>query len=181
MYNRRPAYLAPRKTMSGLKVVVLALAATLTANASSIIGAYYQTNSGQAQSTNVLALLSDGRFMFIEDGNSVLDPSGQDGLEKGTYAWNSTTGAFSANTVVNTNGEWGICSAPSPSTACAFPPGTTATPTPAGLTFAVPGEGTFSINRLLDPTSPIIGAWYFSTGPAAQNLQSSRSCPTVRS
>lgn len=54
--------------------------------------------------------------MFIEDGNPLPDPSGQDGLEKGTYTWTSVTGAFSTNTAVNTNGEWGLWNVPSDST-----------------------------------------------------------------
>jgi hypothetical protein len=152
------------------KVLLLALAFSLAASAGPIVGAYYQTNSGQAQSTNVFALLSDGRFMFIEDGNPLLDPSGQDGLEKGTYTWNSVTGEFSINTVINTNGEWGLCNVPSGSTLCALPPGVTATATDTGLTFFVPSEGTGTVPRLLDPASPIVGAWYFSSSPAAQDL-----------
>lgn len=152
------------------KVFFLALAFSLAASAGPIVGAYYFTNGGQAQSTGVLALLSDGRFMFIEDGNPLTDPSGQDGLEKGTYTWNSVTGAFSLSTVINTNGEWGFCNVPSPSTSCALPPGSTATANDIALTFFQPSEGTSIVPRLTDPNSPIVGAWYFSSGPSAQDL-----------
>jgi len=152
------------------KVLALALAFSVASSAGPIAGAYYFTNGGQAQSTAVLALLPDGRFMFIEDGNPLLDPSGQDGLEKGTYTWNSATGAFSIKTAVNTNGEWGFCNVPTNSTTCALPPGSAATATPTGLTFFSPSEGTFFIPRLIDPASPIVGAWYLSSGPAAQDL-----------
>jgi hypothetical protein len=58
------------------KVLLLALAFSLAASAGPIVGAYFGTNLGQAQSTGVLALLPDGRFMWIEDGNPLLDPSG---------------------------------------------------------------------------------------------------------
>jgi hypothetical protein len=140
--------------------VILFVSANSNSFAGSISGAWFGTEAGQAQSTVVVALLSDGRFMELEDGNSLLDPSGQDGLEKGTWAWNAVTGAFSVNTLINTNGEWGLST---------LPAGSTASATDTILTVNT-SEGSFTSDRLFDPTLPIVGAWYFSTGPAAQDL-----------
>lgn len=134
--------------------------APLISFASRIVGPWYMTNAGQAQSTVVVAFLADGRYVELEDGDSILDPNGQDGLEKGYYGWDSTTGAFSINTIINTNGEWGFSS---------LPPGSTVSATSSALTLET-SEGSFSIDRLVDPASPIVGAWYLSTSPAAQDL-----------
>jgi Ca2+-binding RTX toxin-like protein len=61
-----------------------------------------------AQSTAVITFLSDGTYMVAEDGDSVADPSGQDGMELGTYTWNPATGAFSFATLLDTSGQWGF-------------------------------------------------------------------------
>jgi len=150
------------------------LFASVTSNllAGTIVGAWYFTRGGPSPATGVLALLSDNRFMYMEDGDSIVDPSGEDGIEKGTYAWDPATGAISINTVINTNGRWGFCNAPSgfSSPFCGPPAGTTATASDTTITFAIPAEGTFTIPKLYDPTSSIVGAWYFDSGPAATDL-----------
>lgn len=156
-----------------LRLLAMAFLLTLASSnltAGPIVGAWYITNAGQAQSTAVLAILADGRFMFIEDGNPALDPNGEDGLEKGTYTWNALTGDFSTTTLINTNGEWGMCNVPTGSTACSFPLGATAEATSTTLTLSAPGEGSFPFPRLVDPASPIVGAWYLSNGPSIQDL-----------
>jgi Ca2+-binding RTX toxin-like protein len=73
-----------------------------------LVGAWTASNSGEADSTVVITFLGDGSYFLAEDGNRNLDPSGRDGMERGTYEWNPGTGAFSSNTTVNTNGEWGL-------------------------------------------------------------------------
>ena len=79
---------------------------------SSIVGSWYLTNAGQANSTVVVSFLSDGQFFLAEDGDSTLDPSGQDGMERGTYSWDSVSGSFQVVTLpVDTNGGWGLSGA----------------------------------------------------------------------
>src|SRR5262249_18592380 len=73
-----------------------------------LVGGWYGINLGQSQSTGAIVFLSDGMYMMAEDGNSVLDPSGQDGMERGTYTWNPVTGAFTSTTVTDTSGQWGL-------------------------------------------------------------------------
>jgi len=36
------------------------------------------------------------------------DPTGQPGIERGTYTWNSFSGDFSRTVLLDTNGEWGL-------------------------------------------------------------------------
>ena len=73
-----------------------------------VVGSWYLANAGQAGGPAVLTLLADGTYMFAQDGSSVLDPSGQDGMERGTYTWNPLTNAFTFATTVDTNGQWGL-------------------------------------------------------------------------
>jgi Ca2+-binding RTX toxin-like protein len=61
-----------------------------------------------ANSTVAITFLEDGSYFLAESGSEIADPTGQDGMEFGTYTWNPTTGAFTSNTTVNTNGEWGL-------------------------------------------------------------------------
>ena len=75
-----------------------------------LAGGWFFTAGGEAQSSGVITFLGDGRYMLAEDGSSVLDPSGQDGVERGTYTWDSGTGDFTADAdeAADTNGEWGF-------------------------------------------------------------------------
>jgi hypothetical protein len=70
-----------------------------------LIGSWYGTNLGFAQSTVVLTFVNDTTFFHAEDGSSVSDPTGQDGMERGTYTW--TTNTWTPTVTVDTNGEWG--------------------------------------------------------------------------
>ncbi|HBG05450.1 MAG: hypothetical protein A2075_18175 [Geobacteraceae bacterium GWC2_58_44] len=71
-----------------------------------LIGSWYGTNLGQAKSSAVLTFVDNSTFLFAEDGSSALDPSGQDGMERGTYSRTATT--WMPVVSVNTNGEWGF-------------------------------------------------------------------------
>lgn len=160
------------RNSSALALLTVLVSAQLPA--APITGAWYLSNAGEAQSTVVFAFLADGRFMLIEDGNPAADPSGEDGLEKGTYTWNPATGAFSRNTLINTNGEWGFCPAPSGTVSpecTSGPPQTTITSDGNFLTVSVPGEPELvTPTRLYDPAKAIVGAWFFSTGPLLTDL-----------
>jgi hypothetical protein len=118
----------------------------LAASASDLVGGWYGTNLGPANSTAAFTFLSDGTYLEAEDGNSALDPSGQSGIERGTYSWNASTGAFSSTTLVDTNGQWGLSHA-----------GT--------LNISVSGDilsvdGGPTLTRVADANNPIVGSWY---------------------
>ncbi len=72
-----------------------------------IVGSwYYKGDTSEVNKLIVLTFLADGTYMMLEDGLN--DQSGQDGIEVGTYTWNSETGALDCNINVDTNGEWGL-------------------------------------------------------------------------
>jgi len=56
----------------------------------------------------VVTFLPDGRYVHVENGSDA-DLTGQDGVEFGTYTWNSAGNlALVATPGVDTNGEWGL-------------------------------------------------------------------------
>lgn len=120
--------------------------------AQSIIGSWFIKNAGEAQSDAVVTFLVDGTYTMAEDGNSKLDPSGEDGMERGTYKWNPTTQAFSVKTLVDTTGEWGFSNAKFK----------TASISGTKLTIA-DDSGKFSLKRV-EGGSKLVGSWYAKDG-----------------
>jgi hypothetical protein len=82
---------------------------------SPIVGAWSFGNAALANDSGVVVFLPNGVYFEAEDGDSsptTGDPSGQDGIEHGTYTWNPTTGVLTSSRTpapyVDTNGEWGL-------------------------------------------------------------------------
>jgi hypothetical protein len=73
-----------------------------------IVGSWKHMLPRGGHSSVVVTFFESGTYMMAEDGNPNVDPSGNDGMEKGTYTWNSGTGAFTATATVDTNGQWGF-------------------------------------------------------------------------
>jgi hypothetical protein len=73
----------------------------------SLAGAWYAGDPVLADTSNLIVLLDDGSYYYAEDGPAD-DPNGIDGIEKGTWTWNTVTGNFSSETTIDTNGEWGL-------------------------------------------------------------------------
>lgn len=92
----------------------------------------------------VVVFRYDGTY-YLVDG----DPE-HPGMERGTFEWDNETGAFSVNTIIDTNGDAGFSH-----------PGAATTVTVSGntLNYTVPGEGTFSFTRVVNPASAIVGSW----------------------
>ncbi len=86
----------------------------------------------------------DGTFYLVD-----ADPA-HPGMERGTFEWDNETGAFSVETVVDTNGDAGFSH-----------PGAATTVTVSGNTLndTVPGEGTFTFSRVVNTASAIVGSW----------------------
>jgi len=89
------------------------LAVTRVTGTSPIVGAWGSA-SAAADGPSVIAFLPNGVYFMAEDGDSTAatgDPSGHDGIEHGTYAWNPATGVLTSSTTpapyVDTNGERG--------------------------------------------------------------------------
>lgn len=130
----------------------LALLAISPSGAQSIIGGWSIKNAGEAQSDAVVTFLADGTYTMADDGNPKLDPSGKDGMERGTYKWNPTTKAFSVKTLVDTTGRWGFSDA------------NFKTASVSGTKLTIADDiGSFSLQRVAG-SSKIVGSWYLKEG-----------------
>lgn len=79
-------------------------------NANHLIGSWMGGQAGENNNLAVLTFIDETHYVVIQDGDSAQDPSGQDGMEIGTYTWNPVTGDFAAQAVIDNNGEWGFSS-----------------------------------------------------------------------
>ncbi len=81
---------------------------TRVAGTSPLVGAF--GDATVADHSGAFVFLPNGYFYYVQDGDSTPagDPSGHDGMEWGTYTWDSTTHNFVANVLVDTNGQWGM-------------------------------------------------------------------------
>jgi Ca2+-binding RTX toxin-like protein len=74
---------------------------------SAIVGSW-TLGSGEVNDLVVMTFLQDGTYLLTDDGNHTLDPSGRDGIERGTYKWNPVTSAFTFKTTYDGDDEWGL-------------------------------------------------------------------------
>jgi hypothetical protein len=84
-----------------------AFTAPTVIESSQIVGTWVAGDTAVADSSAVLRFFANGFYMFAQDGPNN-DPTGHDGMERGTYTWNSGTGAFTAVALTDTNGTWGL-------------------------------------------------------------------------
>lgn len=96
----------------------------------------------------VVIFRHDGVFYIADgDGGGV----GQPGMERGTFAWDKASGAFSASLAVDTNGNAGF-SDPNGTTSISISGNT--------LTYNVTGEGDYFFTRIVNTPSAIVGSWH---------------------
>ena len=102
-----------RISISGDTLTLVGGDATLTrvSGTSPIVGAWVAGNAALPNNSAVVVFLPNGVYFEAEDGISG-DPTGHDGIEHGTYAWDPTTGLMTSSRspapYVDTNGEWGL-------------------------------------------------------------------------
>ena len=85
---------------------LFSLLAVSQASAQSIVGAW-TIDDTTAEGTAVTVFRSDGTFFHIENALASEAPGGFDGFERGTYTWDSVTGAFTSATIQDLNGDVG--------------------------------------------------------------------------
>ena len=79
-------------------------------NTNPIVGTWYGSVPGNPSLQMALTFLANGTYLLADNGNTTAaDPTGQPGIEVGTYTFNPTTGAFSSQCpAIDTNGQWGL-------------------------------------------------------------------------
>lgn len=71
-------------------------------SASPIVGSWLSDDLGEF---GVTTMLDDGRYLQAQ---VVEGDQGHTGVEWGTYSWNQITGAITATSLIDTNGNWGL-------------------------------------------------------------------------
>jgi len=131
---------------------LLSLLAISQVSAQSIVGAWTIDDS-TAEGTAVVVFRGNGTFMLIENALASEAPGGFDGFERGTYTWDAVTGAFTATTIQDLNGDGGASTINGLSGVTASISGDTLT-----LNTGSPGDGPVALKRVRG-ASPIVGAW----------------------
>jgi Ca2+-binding RTX toxin-like protein len=99
------ATLTNQKSSGGTEVLAMT---RVVDNAHPLVGGWFVEGAGQAGGEVVLTFLANGGFFMAQDGDSVADPNGQDGMQRGTYSWDASSGTLTHVTTVNTMGQWGL-------------------------------------------------------------------------
>jgi hypothetical protein len=114
-----------------------------------LLGSWYAPSPGGGTDQIVFTFLADGTFLVVDKGDHAADPSGQSGLEWGTYTWNAATGAFTFAVNVNTDGQWGMLHSGLNSMVV------------QGDTLVLSGtDGSMSVTRVPAAAGTIVGSWY---------------------
>jgi hypothetical protein len=127
--------------------------ATLTGQFALLGSWFVQGNPPNPNNFIVFTAMADGTFVLSEDGTN--DPTGRDGMERGTYTWNPATNSFTATVHVDTNGQIGLSHTNPPLTAIV---------TGDTVTFTETGGTPVVLTRVVDttvPVNPFVGAWRF--------------------
>ena len=96
------------RTLASLFMCVLAgafFAGPLAAQ--SVVGAWYFGDT-RSDDSGVVVFLDNGYYFHIVNATPGDAPAGFDGFERGTYGWNPATGAFTATTLYNGDGDLGL-------------------------------------------------------------------------
>ncbi|MCK5101046.1 MAG: hypothetical protein KAR45_23250 [Desulfobacteraceae bacterium] len=118
-------------------------------NNSSLIGSWLY-NPGSLADSAVLTFIDNTNYMFAVDGDP--DDGGGRGMERGTYTWDSSTGVFTATSISNTAGDWGIASLNT----------TTVTIDGDTLNLVDSVDGLIPFTRVSSGTNTIISGWLYN-------------------
>ncbi len=101
----------------------------------------------------VITFIDDTRYMVARDKLEIGDPLCFDGMESGTYTWNSVTGEITFTNVIDTTGDCGLTSVQGELYS------TTVTVDGNTLTLTVDQEAV-PLPRVVATDNPLIGSWY---------------------
>jgi len=120
-----------------------------------LVGSWYMGDASESDNIVTLTFFENGSYVMLQDGNT---PDGYDGMERGTYSWDATSGVFSATALTDTNGEWGL----SHSSINIMIDNNTLTMTE--------GADTYTATRVENIANSIVGSWYMGDASEADNI-----------
>jgi len=83
-----------------------AFSGPLVTGSSPLVGTWVVGDTTKADSSAIVTFFANGTYMQAYDGPATA--SQPKGMERGTYTWDSVTGAFTATALVDTNGTAGL-------------------------------------------------------------------------
>lgn len=131
-----------------LFLTLVVLVSRIASFAAQPIVGVWPLGDGSGPGSGFIAFFPNGYYVHVEDSEGDQDP---DGLEKGTYVWDESTGAIGAVPIVDTNGEAGLSHQTEEENLRLTVSGDTLTVSTT--------EDTSEIQRLSEPVSSILGAW----------------------
>jgi hypothetical protein len=72
------------------------------------VGSWYEASGNRS----VITFLDGANYFVTQDVDNIGEPLCSDGMESGTYTWDSVNGDFSVANVIDTTGDCGLTSAP---------------------------------------------------------------------
>jgi hypothetical protein len=118
-----------------------------------IVGSWYIDSANKT----LITFIDESNYFLTQDVDNIGEPLCSDGMEAGTYTWDSATGSLSLINIIDTTGDCGLTSTQG---------GTyDATAVIDGYTLNITdNEGTFSVSKVSDASNPISGGWYEESG-----------------
>lgn len=130
--------------------------------ASAIVGSWFIPGD-----PTTVTFLADGTYYSTEEENNA--PFGYDGMERGTYTWNSSSKVLTATPITDTNGDTGLSN---------LPAGFTATIVGNAMT-AFDGSETTILRRITPISSPLNTRNDFEVDKFANYRQTSAANPSL--
>ena len=118
-----------------------------------LVGSWYIESANRT----LITFTDESNYFVTQDVDNINEPLCSDGMETGTYTWDSASGSFSLINVIDTTGDCGLTSTE----------GNTydATVTINGNSLTVEdSEGAFQLSKLIDANNPIVGSWWHYAG-----------------
>ena len=118
-----------------------------------LIGSWYI----EGDNKTIITFIDERKYFVTQNVNEALDPLSMDGMETGTYTWDSITSNFSLTNVIDTNGDSGLTSMQGETDSGSV--------SIAGNTLTLfDAEGDSLLVKVIDSGNPLIGSWYIAEG-----------------
>jgi hypothetical protein len=130
-----------------------------TVNPPSLVGSWVAGEPG-GENVVVLTFIDGTRYMIANDEDNS-DDTGHDGIEYGSYWFNSVTGVIEVDATTDTNGEWGFSSLCGVATLTFSNNGNSLRLTETGLGCDAPENVEPQFSRVRSSLNPLVGGYFF--------------------
>ena len=119
-----------------------------------LIGSWYI----EGENKTIITFIDENNYFVTQDVDDIGEPLCSDGMESGTYSWESITGNFTSTNVIDTTLDCGLTSTQGET----YTPGSVSI---NGNTLTITdSEGSFLLAKVIDSNNAIVGSWYTGEG-----------------